>query len=269
MLFYEGKIMSVKAVINLEGKVGLVTGIANNSSIAYGCAKSFRNCGSELVVTYQNEKTKKFTEDLANEVGAGLYLPLDVAEPGQMEAVFEAIDKKYGKLDFVVHAMAFASKESLHGRVTDVTSQGLNMAMDVSCHSFVRMAKLAEPLMVKAGGGSLITMSYLGAEKVIKNYGVMGVVKAALEASVRYLAYELGPENIRVHAVSPGPLLTRAASGINEFSTLMAEAESKAPLHRLITPDEVGDLCAFLVSDCSRTLTGDVIFADGGYNIVG
>ncbi|MDE2584109.1 MAG: enoyl-ACP reductase FabI [Betaproteobacteria bacterium] len=254
-------------MFNLNGKKGLVVGIANNKSIAYGCAKAFNICGAELAVTYLNEKAEPHVRPLADLLAAPLVLPLDVEQDDQMEAVFAAIEEKWGKLDFLLHSIAFAPKEDLHGRVVDCSRQGFLRAIDISCHSFIRMAKLAEPLMKE--GGSLLTMSYLGADEVVDNYGMMGPVKAALQASTRYLATELGPKGIRVHAISPGPLATRAASGIAHFDDLMKDAVDRAPLHRLVSIDDVGALAAYLCSDVAKTLTGGTIYIDGGYNIVG
>ncbi len=254
-------------MFNLNGKKGLVVGVANNHSIAYGCAKAFNICGAELAITYLNAKAEPHVRPLAELLAAPLILPLDVEQEGQLEAVFEAIKEKWGHLDFLVHSIAFAPKEDLHGRVVDCSREGFMRAMDISCHSFLRMAKLAEPLMVN--GGTLLTMSYLGADEVVENYGMMGPVKAALQASTRYLASELGPNGIRVHAISPGPLATRAASGIAHFDNLMREAEERAPLHRLVSIDDVGALAAYLCSDVAKTLTGGTIFIDGGFHIVG
>lgn len=254
-------------MFNLNGKKGLVVGIANNKSIAYGCAKAFNICGAELAITYLNEKAEPHVRPLAELLAAPLVLPLDVEQDDEMAAVFAAIEKKWGKLDFLLHSIAFAPKEDLHGRVADCSRQGFLRAIDISCHSFIRMAKLAEPLM--KDGGALLTMSYLGADEVVDNYGMMGPVKAALQASTRYLATELGPQGIRVHAISPGPLATRAASGIAHFDDLMKDAVERAPLHRLVSIDDVGALAAYLCSDVAKTLTGGTIYIDGGYNIVG
>jgi enoyl-[acyl-carrier protein] reductase I len=217
-------IPAVKAKL-LEGKRGLIVGIANDQSIAWGCAKAFRAFGAELAVTYLNEKARKHVAPLAQALEAPIFLPLDVNASGQMEAVFERIAKEWGSLDFAVHSIAFSPKEALQGRVVDVPRDGFATTMDVSCWSFIRMAHLAEPLMKK--GGSLFTMSYYGSQRVVKNYNVMGVAKAALEAAVRYMAAELGPKGIRVHAVSPGPLATRAASGIPEFDSLLDKARAR------------------------------------------
>ncbi len=254
-------------MFNLNGKKGLVVGIANNKSIAYGCAKAFNICGAELAVTYLNEKAEPHVRPLAELLAAPLVLPLDVEQDDQLAAVFAAIEQKWGKLDFLLHSIAFAPQQDLHGRVVDCSRQGFLRAIDISCHSFIRMAKLAEPLM--KDGGALLTMSYLGADEVVDNYGMMGPVKAALQASTRYLATELGPKGIRVHAISPGPLATRAASGIAHFDDLMKDAVERAPLHRLVSIDDVGALAAYLCSDVAKTLTGGTIYIDGGYNIVG
>src|SRR5690349_19828808 len=228
---------AVKAKL-LEGKRGLVVGIANENSIAWGCAKAFRALGAEVAVTYVNDKAKKYVEPLARALEAPIVMPLDVNKPGQMEAVFERITREWGKLDFVVHSIAFSPKEALQGRVVDVTRDGFATTMDVSCWTFIRMAHLAEPLMRK--GGTLFTMTYYGSQMVVKNYNIMGVAKAALESAVRYMAAELGPKGIRVHAISPGPLATRAASGIPEFDALLAKTKGKAPTRSLVSIDDVG-----------------------------
>ena len=251
----------------LQGKKAVVLGIANNQSIAYGCALAFRALGAELAITYLNEKSKPYTQPLAERLEASLYLPCDVREEGQLEAVFEAIGKAWGRLDIALHSIAFAPREDLHGRVVDCSREGFLMAMDVSCHSFIRMARLAEPLMTE--GGSLFTMSYYGAEKVIERYNVMGPVKAALEGAARYLAAELGPKGIRVHPISPGPILTRAASGIDRFDELMEDAARRAPSRMLVTIEDVGMATAFLATDYARRITGDTMYIDGGYHIVG
>lgn len=253
-------------MFNLHGKKGLVVGVANNKSIAYGCAKAFNFCGAELAITYLNEKAQPHVRPLAELLNAPLILPLDVEQDEQLAAVFTAIEEKWGKLDFLLHSIAFAPKDDLHGRVVDCSKEGFSRAMDISCHSLIRMAKLAEPLM--KDGGCILTMSYFGADEVVENYGIMGPVKAALQSSTRYLAAELGPKGIRVHAVSPGPLNTRAASGIPHFDELMDAAIERAPLHKLVSIDDVGALCAYLASDVAKTLTGGTIYIDGGYNII-
>lgn len=252
---------------SLTGKTGLVVGIANAKSIAHGCAKALREAGAELAITYLNGKAEPHVRPLAEALGAPICLPLDVEVDGQLETVFAAMRSRWGRLDFVIHSIAFAPREDLHGRVTDCSRGGFARAMDVSCHSFIRMAKLSEPLM--DGSGCLVTMSYVGADEVVANYGVMGPVKAALQAASRYLAAELGPRGIRVHAISPGPLATRAASGIPQFDRLMTEAISRSPLHTLVSIEDIGALTAFLVSDSARTLTGGTIYVDGGFHILG
>lgn len=252
---------------SLRGKKGLVVGIANDQSIAYGCARAFREAGADLAVTYLNDKARPHTEPLSEALGAELFLPCDVREEGQVEALFQAISDRWGRLDFLLHSIAFAPREDLHGRVTDCSRAGFDMAMNVSCHSFIRMARHAEPMMTE--GGALMTMSYYGAEKVVDRYNLMGPVKAALEASVRYLAVELGQKNIRVYAVSPGPLKTRAASGIDRFDELMDQAASRAPNHALVTIEQVGDVAAFLASGAAAGMTGNVVYVDNGYNVVG
>jgi enoyl-[acyl-carrier protein] reductase I len=251
----------------LAGKKALVIGIANDQSIAYGCALAFHALGAELAITYLNEKTKPYTQPLAEHLDAALYLPCDVRMEGQLEAVFEAIERTWGKLDIALHSIAFAPREDLHGRVIDCSREGFLMAMDISCHSFIRMAKLAEPLM--KDGGALFTMSYYGAEKVVENYNVMGPVKAALEASARYLAAELGPKRIRVYPISPGPIQTRAASGINHFDELIEKAASRAPNRALVSIEDVGMATAFLASEYAKLITGDTMYVDGGYHVVG
>jgi enoyl-[acyl-carrier protein] reductase I len=253
----------------LAGKKALVLGIANDQSIAYGCALAFRAFGADVSITYLNEKSKKYTERLAKHLGVpdSLYLPCDVREPGQLEAVFAAIEREWGHLDVALHSIAFAPREDLHGRVVDCSKDGFLMAMDVSCHSFIRMAKLAEPLM--KDGGALITMSYFGAERVVEHYNLMGPVKAALQTAAIYLAAELGPKGIRVHPISPGPIKTRAASGIDRFDELMQMAAEKAPARALCTIEDVGMATAFLATDYAKLVTGDVMYIDGGYHIVG
>lgn len=256
---------AVKAKL-LEGKRGLVVGIANEHSIAWGCAKAFRAFGAELAVTYLNDKAKKFVEPLAKELEAGIVMPLDARVPGQMEALFDSVAKTWGKLDFVVHSIAFSPKDALEGRVADVSRDGFLTTMEISCWTFIRMAHLAEPLM--RDGGTLFTMTYYGSQMVVQNYNIMGVAKAALESAVRYLAAELGPKNIRVHAISPGPLATRAASGIPEFDALLEKAKTKTPANRLVSIEDVGVATAFLAHDAARVITGETLYIDGGYHII-
>jgi enoyl-[acyl-carrier protein] reductase I len=258
-------IPSVKAKL-LEGKKGLIVGIANEQSIAWGCAKAFRALGAELAVTYLNEKAKKHVEPLAREVEAPILMPLDVNKPGEMEAVFERIGQDWAELDFLVHSIAFSPKDTLQGRVVDVPREGFLTTMEVSCWTFIRMAHLAEPLMRR--GGTLFTMTYYGSQMVVENYNIMGVAKAALESAVRYIAAELGPKGIRAHAISPGPLATRAASGIPEFDELLDKAKAKAPARSLVSIDDVGIATAFLAHDAARLITGETLYIDGGYHII-
>jgi enoyl-[acyl-carrier protein] reductase I len=250
----------------LKGKKGLIVGIANDQSIAWGCAKAFRAFGAELAVTYLNEKARKHVDPLARELEIPIVMPFDARVPGQMEALFETVAKTWGKLDFVVHSIAFSPKEALQGRVTDVSREGFLTTLEISCWTFIRMAHLAEPLMRQ--GGTLFTMTYYGSQMVVKNYNIMGVAKSALECAVRYLAAELGPKGIRVHAVSPGPLATRAASGIPEFDALLEKAKGKTPAKKLVTIDDVGVATAFLAHDAARLITGETLYIDGGYHII-
>jgi enoyl-[acyl-carrier protein] reductase I len=250
----------------LCGHKCLVVGIANENSIAYGCAKAFRTAGAELAVTWLNEKARSFVEPLAEGLEATITAPLDVMVPGQLEAVFDQIRTRWGKLDSLVHSIAFAPRKDLQGGLLNCSAEGFATAMDVSCHSFVRMAKLAAPLMTS--GGTMFAMTYYGAAHVVPNYNVMGPVKAALEASCRYLAYELGTKNIRVHAISPGPLRTRAAGGLKDFDVMLNEAAKKSPLGELVDIMDVGLSCAYLASDYARRITGGTIYIDGGANIV-
>jgi enoyl-[acyl-carrier protein] reductase I len=251
----------------LAGKKGLVVGIANDASIAWGCAKSFHNHGAELAITYLNNKSQAYVHPLAEKLNAPICMKLDVTQPAEQDALFAAIAEKWGKLDFLLHSIAFAPKEDLQGRVADSTSNGFKQAMDISCHSLVRLAKAAEPMM--KDGGCILTMSYYGAKKVVTHYNLMGPVKAALEASVQYLAYELGAQHIRVNALSTGPVKTRAASGLTDFDKLMEAAASKAPMHQLTTLEQIGQMAAFLVSDNAKQITGQTIYVDAGYNIMG
>ncbi|HEX9327239.1 MAG TPA: enoyl-ACP reductase FabI [Reyranella sp.] len=250
----------------LTGHKALVVGIANDQSIAYGCAKAFRNAGAELAVTWLNDKARPHVEPLARELGAPITGELNVAVPGQLEALFEQISRRWGKLDILVHSIAFAPLEDLRGGLLDCSADGFAKAMDVSCHSFIRMARLAAPLMEE--GGTMFAMSYYGANRVVPNYNVMGPVKAALEAACRYLAYELGPRRIRVHAISPGPLKTRAASGLKDFELLLNEATRKAPLGELVDIMDVGYACAYLATPFAHRITGGTVYVDGGTNIV-
>jgi enoyl-[acyl-carrier protein] reductase I len=258
--------MIPRAIPSLKGRKALVVGTANEHSIAWGCAKWLRALGAEIAVTYRSEKTRRFVAPLAAEIEAPIVMPLDIRVPGQLEAVFERIGRDWGRLDTLVHSFAFAPKNALRGRVVDVTREDFMTTLEVSCWSFIRMARLAEPLMTR--GGTLITMSYHGSRMVVENYKILGLAKAALEAAVRYISAELGPKGIRVHAISPGPIATRAASGIPEFDELLAKAQKKAPVHALVGADDVGAATAFLALDAARLITGQTIYIDGGYHIM-
>ncbi|MCM2320537.1 MAG: enoyl-ACP reductase FabI [Pseudomonas sp.] len=250
----------------LKGAKALVVGVANEHSIAYGCARAFAELGAEVAITYANDKARPHVEPLARELNAPIFMPLDVTRPGELEAVFAEIERHWGQLDILVHSIAWAPKEDLQGGLLDSSAEGFAQAMDISCHSFVRMARLAAPLM--KSGGTLFAMSYYGANKVVPNYNLMGPVKAALEASCRYLAYELGPRGIRVHAISPGPLKTRAASGLKDFDLLLNEAAQRAPLGELVDIMDVGFTCAYLATPYARRLSGETLYVDGGVNIM-
>jgi enoyl-[acyl-carrier protein] reductase I len=255
--------------LDLEGKKALIFGIANDQSIAFGCARAMRKMGAEIAMTYLNDKTKQYTQPLAEalDVPPELYLPCDVRVEGQMAGVFEAIRHHWGILDIALHSIAFAPRDDLHGRVVDCSRQGFLTAMDVSCYSFIEMAHLPDPLMTD--GGTLFTMTFYGAERVVEHYNVMGPVKAALQAAAMYLAAELGPKGIRIHPISPGPIKTRAASGIGGFDELMETAAERAPERALSTIEDVGVATAFLATDYAKMITGDVMYIDGGYHILG
>lgn len=257
----------MSALVNLAGKKGLIVGIANQDSIAYGIGKKVVAAGATIAATYLNEKAEAYVRPLAESLGAELIVPCNVMVDGQLEAVFEAVTKQWGKLDFVVHSIAFAPLADLHGRIVDCSAEAFKMAMDVSCHSFIRMAKLAEPLM--KDGGALVNLSYYGAEKVIPNYNLMGPVKAALESATRYIGYELAEQRIRAVSISSGPLRTRAASGIKSFDDLVDAASAKVPHYDEVNQEDVGNLCAFLVSDAARFLTGYTYYVDNGLSLVG
>jgi enoyl-[acyl-carrier protein] reductase I len=250
----------------LAGKKALVVGIANEHSIAYGCAKAFRELGADLAITYLNDKALPYVKPVAEALEAQIFMPLDVSAPGALEAVFAKVARDWGKLDIVVHSIAFAPKDDLQGGLLNCSAQGFGIAMDISCHSFIRMARLAAPLM--QDGGTLITMTYHGGHRVVPSYNVMGPVKAALEASCRYLAYELGPRKIRVHAVSPGTLKTRAASGLKDFDLLLNEANARAPIGEAVDIMDVGFACAYLATPYARRITGETLYVDGGVHIL-
>jgi enoyl-[acyl-carrier protein] reductase I len=253
-------------LIDLRGKRGLVVGIANESSIATGCAEALSRAGATLGASYVNQKAKPFTEAVSHRLKMDWTAQCDVRVPGELEALFELAKEKWGGLDFLLHSIAYAAKDDLHGRVVDCSAEGFAMAMDVSCHSFIRMAKLAEPLM--PNGGTLLTVTFYGSERVVEHYNLMGPVKAALESATRYLAAELGPKQIRVHAISPGPISTRAASGIDRFDELLERAAAAAPARSLVDISDVGALAAFLVSDAARRITGTIIPVDGGQHLL-
>ena len=258
--------MEQEATKVLGGRKALVVGVANDQSIAYGCAKAFRAAGADLAITWLNDKARPYVEPLAIELGAEIIAPLDVTKSGELETLFQTIEQKWGRLDLLVHSIAFAPKEDLQGGLLDCSAEGFAKAMDISCHSFIRMARLAAPLM--KDGGAMFAMSYLGANRVVPNYNVMGPVKAALESACRYLAYELGPKGIRVHPISPGPLKTRAASGLKDFNAMLNEAAAKAPLGELIDVMDVGWTCAYLATPFAHRLTGDTVYIDSGASIV-
>jgi enoyl-[acyl-carrier protein] reductase I len=250
----------------LSGRKGLIIGIANEHSLAFGCARHFREAGADLAITYLDARAEPFVRPLAEALHSEIIMPCDVTAPGQLDEVYRRVARDWGRLDFVLHAIAYARKEDLSGRVIDCSADGFSLAMQVSVHSFLRMAKLSEKLM--PAGGCLLAMSYYGAEKAVAHYNVMGPVKAALEAAVRYMAVELGQAGIRVNALSPGPVKTRAASGIDHFDELLERAVREAPEHRLVTLDDVGAYAAFLVSDAARAITGTVAYVDAGCHVV-
>lgn len=252
-------------MFSLENRKILVVGIANEHSIAWGCAQAFKAQGADLAITYLNAKAEPYVRPLAEQLDAELIMPLDVSAPGELEAVFDEIATKWGRLDGLLHSIAFAPRTDLHGRVIDSSPEGFGLAMDVSVHSFLRMIKLAEPLMTE--GGTCLSVSFFGSTRVVRNYGMMGPVKAALESAVRYAAAELGDKAITVHAISPGPLKTRAASGIAHFDELLNEAAERAPTHQLASIEDVGAVAAFLASPAARNMTGGVHEVDGGFSI--
>lgn len=253
---------SASSLFSLAGKKGLILGVANDRSIAWGCTQLFRAEGADVVATCLNEKARKYVQPLTDSVGVDL-VNCDVEQPGQLEAAVEHAVKKFGKLDFLIHSIAWAPLEDLHGDVVDSSREGFARAVNVSCHSFAEAAKLCRPHMAE-GGGAMLSMTYLGSGEVVPNYGVMGPVKAALESMVRYMAMELGPDNIRVHAVSPGPILTRASSGIAEFDQMMEVNRNKAPLKRLVTLEEIAQLSAFLCMEAASGMSGQTIYVDAG-----
>ncbi|MFZ4602072.1 MAG: enoyl-ACP reductase FabI [Caulobacterales bacterium] len=251
---------------DLKGKRGLIIGIANEHSIAAGCARAFAAAGARLAATYLDENAAPFVRAVTDPLGCEILLACNVRTAGALEAVFAKVRADWGGLDFLLHAVAFAPASDLHGRVVDTSASGFGLAMDVSVHSFLRMARLAEPLMSR--GGCLLTLTFLGSDRVVSHYNLMGPVKAALESAARYVAVELGPKGIRAHAISPGPIRTRAAGGIDDFDDLLAEAAATAPEHHLVEIEDVGALAAFLVSDAARRITGTIIPVDGGQHLM-
>ena len=251
----------------LAGKRGLVLGVANNRSIAWGIAKAAHDAGAELAFTYQGESLEKRVRPLAAELGAMVVGHCDVTEPATIDAVFSEIEKTWGQIDFVIHCIAFSDKDELTGRYVDTSADNFSRSMLISCYSFTAIAQRAEKLM--KDGGSMLTLTYYGAEKWMPHYNVMGVAKAALEASVRYLAADLGPKNIRINAISAGPIKTLAASGIGDFRYILKWNEYNAPLRRTVTIEEVGDTAVYLVSDMGRGMTGEILHVDAGYHVVG
>lgn len=257
--------MHLSSAFDLQGKRGLVLGLANANSIAWGCARQAHAMGAQMVVSCLNDKARTYVEPLTQPLGMDLQT-CDIEAPEALEKLVAHAAAALGRLDFVIHSIAWAPLQDLHGRVIDSSKEGFARAMEVSCHSFATLAKLCEPHM--AQGGTLVTMSYLGADEAVPHYGLMGPVKAALESLVRYMALELGTKGIRVHAVSPGPILTRAASGIEAFDTLMKNNIAKAPLGRLVTLEEIANLSTFLCTDAASGMTGQTIYVDAGSHAV-
>ena len=254
-------------MFSLNGKRALVVGTANDQSIAYGCAQALRRQGASLAMTYLNDKARLHVAPLADQLEAEIFAPLDVRDDAAMDVLFAEIAERWGALDILLHSIAYCPKEDLHGRVVDCSRDGFAMAMDISVHSFLRMIRRAEPLM--PNGGTCMTVSFFGAQRVVEHYNIMGPVKAALEAGVRYAAAELGPKGISVHALSPGPLKTRAASGIDHFDEMLREAAARAPTHHLASIEDVGAFAAFLASSEAANVTGGVHYIDGGHHIIG
>lgn len=251
----------------LSGKRGVIMGAANNRSIAWGIAKKAADEGAELAFTFQGDQLEKRVRPLAESIGSNIILPCDVTDASSIEAVFSELEKKWGKLDFLVHAIAYSDKDELNGRYVDTTADNFSRSMNISCYSFTAVAQRAEKMM--ASGGSMITLSYYGAEKVIPHYNVMGVAKAALEASVKYLAYDLGPKNIRVNSISAGPIKTLAASGIGDFRDILKWNELNSPMRRNVSIEEVGNAGVYFISDLSSGVTGENHHVDAGYHVMG
>ena len=253
-------------IVDLAGRRGLVVGIANEHSIAAGCAAAFRQAGAELAITYLNEKALPFVQPVADALKASIVVPCDVRIQGQLEAVFARIEREWGRFDFLLHSIAFAPREDLQTSIVNCSAEGFALAMDVSCHSFIRMAKLAAPLM--KDGGALLTVSFYGADRVVENYNLMGPVKAALESSVRYLAADLADRRIRANTISAGAIRTRAASGIGRFDEFLDKVRERTPAQRLVGIEDVGRVAAFLASEAGSALTGSVVYAAGGFHTI-
>jgi len=251
----------------MQGKKGLIIGVANNRSIAYGIAKACKNQGADLILTYQNDKLKKRVEKVADELGVENIYPLDVSKPEEIDALKEAIEKDYGKIDFLVHSVAFAPREALDGKFIDTTKEAFNIAMEISVYSLIEVVQKLEPVL--NDGASILTLTYLGSQRYVPHYNVMGVAKAALEASVRYLAVDLGERKIRINALSAGPIKTLAASGIGDFSEILKYNEKNSPLRKNVTIEEVGNSAMYLLSDLSSGVTAEIHYVDSGYNIMG
>ena len=254
--------------ISFEGKTGVIFGVANKRSIAWSCAKALSNAGMRLALTYMGERMEKTVAGLAEELPGSIVLPCDVTQPETIDAVFEQLREEFGHLDAVVHAIAYAKREELEGNFFETSKEGYMLAHEVSAYSLTAIARRALPLM-EGRDGAIVTLSYIGGERVVANYNVMGIAKAALEASVRYLAHDLGPRGIRVNAISAGPIRTLSASGVAGFSKILDHIAEHAPLRRNVTADEVGDTCLFLCSPLSRGITGGTVYVDCGYNIMG
>lgn len=252
----------------LEGRKGLILGVANKRSVAWACARALQREGMALALTYANERLESNVRELGGELGVSTILPCDVMNEGELDGLVDGVGKAFGHLDCIVHAVAFAKREELTGTYLDTSKEGYHLAQEVSVYSLPAVARRMVPLM-EGRDGSILTLSYIGAERVIPNYNVMGVAKAALEASVRYLAHDLGPRGIRVNAISSGPIRTLSAAGIDGFAAILDHIAERAPLRRNITAEEVGDVCAFLASPLARGITGSTVYVDAGYHIMG
>lgn len=251
----------------LKGKKALIVGIANEHSIAYGCAKMLKKAGAELAINYLNDKAKTYIDKIADELKPAIYTKCDVTNDNELIQLFDEINSTWGELDILIHSIAFAPKADLQGPIVNCSKAGFLLAMDISCHSFIRMANLSKPLM--KNGGAMFAMSFHGSQRVVEHYNLMGPVKAALECVVRYMAFELGTQNIRVTAISPGPVKTRAASGLEEFDKLIARAQSQSPLKSLVDIEDVGAMVTYLSSDYAKNMTGDTIYIDAGFHLLG